>query len=528
MTKKRSETYIVTDNMEFVPSSILEEYAVKSTKALNDEDGFNYKDVVEPPAPPRLLNKLLDINTWHKVCCEAIAADASGAGYTFIPRSNVDDPSQSEREFLEDFFRSLRPNINQLLYEREYDCESLGWGLLEIIREDGGYDAPICDLKHYSAANFRRCADGVRVQQRIGTQLRWFVIFGENYDDDGRHYDVHYLTGEKYYNGLPQHLRANELLWKNRFNPSTKLYGKAPASPAIAAMYADQSRSKYNIQFFNNYGIPAMLITITGDFDTGILDVNDADYDPRNTLQYRITEQLKEVIRNPHSAMVIQVPSEGGDGDVTVNATPLSVEAKEASFRLFRKDNRDEIVAAHHMDPNRVGVTDSGKLGASNAEQTDNSYRVSTVKPLIRENEEDINYLLTTCLGITDWDFKIIDTDEKRNTVEVEKVISLVNSAIMTPNEAREVVGETYGISRIDTNPLLDEFYYNGTPLANNNIVSAFDSSGVDSILAGLEDSLSEDYEDEQQEEDEQEKEDGTEIDQKFKDAIKSIREYVQ
>ena len=51
MTTK-SESYIVTEDMNFVPYTLFEEYAIKSTKGLNDEDGFNYKDVVEPPAPP--------------------------------------------------------------------------------------------------------------------------------------------------------------------------------------------------------------------------------------------------------------------------------------------------------------------------------------------------------------------------------------------------------------------------------------------------------------------------------------------
>lgn len=512
----RSETYIVTDEMNFVPTSLLEEYAIKSTKGLNEEDGFNYKDVVEPPAPPKLLNKLIDINTWHKVCCEAIAADSSGAGYTFIPSVNVEVPSEEQRQCLETFFNNLRPNINTLLYEREYDCESVGWGVLEIIREAGDYDAPVNDIKHYSAANFRRCADGVRVQQIVGGKTRWFVILGQNNDENG-HYDVHYLTGEKYYEGLPEHLRANELLWKNRFNPQTKLYGKAPATPAIASMYADHNRARYNIEFFKNYGIPSMIVTITGDFDPGILDKTDEDYDPRNTLEYRITEQLRKVIKNPHSGMVIQVPSEGEDGNVKVDIQPLSTDVKEASFRLFRKDNRDEVVAAHHMDPNRVGVTDSGKLGSSNAEQTDNSYRVSTIKPIVRENEDDINYLIHNCMGITDWDFKLLDTGEKRNDVDIDKVINLVEKAIMTPNEAREAIGEKYGLARID-DALLDEFYYNGEPLKNK-----FEPTdalfGADTILESLERDFSND------EVIDDEEEFSPEEAARFQDAIKSIRE---
>lgn len=515
---KRSESYIVTDEFQFVPNSIVEEYAIKSTKGLNDEDGFNYKDVVEPPAPPRLLNKLLDINTWHKICCEAIASDASGAGYTLIPMPNVEKPSLEQKENIEAFFRKLRPNINKLLYEREYDCESLGWGLIEVIRESGSYDAPICDLKHYSAANFRRCADGVRVQQQIGGKTRWFVILGKNEDEQG-HYDVHYLTGEKHYEGLPEEVRANELIWKNRFNPETKLYGKAPASPAIAAMYADQSRAKYNIEFFANYGIPAMVVTITGDFDPGILDPTDEEYDERNTLKYQITEQLRQVIKNPHSGMVIQVPSEGEDGNVSVSIEPLSVETKEASFRLFRKDNRDEVVAAHHMDPNRVGVTDSGKLGGSNAEQTDNSYRVTTVKPLVRDNEEDINYLLHVCMDVTDWQFKLLDTDEKKTAVDIVEVLSLVEKAIMSPNEAREAIGEKYGLARLE-DPIMDKYYYNGEPLENK-LATSNTLYGADTILSSLEDDLmTGEYEDEE--------DNSSEDDSRFQKVIKSIRQSYQ
>ena len=215
--------------------------------------------------------------------------------------------------------------------------------------------------------------------------------------------------------------------------------------------------------------------------------------------------------------MVLQIPSEGEDGNVQVEIKPLSVDTKEASFRLFRKDNRDEVVAAHHMDPNRVGVTDAGKLGASNSEQTNNSYRVSTIKPLVRENEDDINYLIHNCMGITDWNFKIIDTDEKQNVIDLEKVISMVEKAIMTPNEAREAIGEKYGIARIDDNPFLDEFYYNGNPLSG---MGRLDNTlpGVDTILAGLEESIT------NLEDDTDEEEVSVKSDSRFKEAIKSIR----
>ena len=510
----RSESYIVTDTGNIVSQSILEEYAIKSSKGLNAEDGFNYRDVVEPPAPPALLTGLLDINTWHKACVEAIAADASGAGYALIPKVNVEEPIMEQKERIEEFFNNLRPNINKLLYEREYDAEAIGYGLLEIVREPGGYDAPICDIKHYPGYTFRRCADGVRVQQVVGAEKRYFVIMGTNEDEKG-HFDVHYKDGTIHYEGLPEHLRANEVIWKNRPNPNTALYGKAPATPAIGAIYADHNRARYNIEFFKNYGIPAMYVTITGDFDPGILDPEDPDYDVRNTLQYRITQQLRQVIKNPHSAMVLQIPSEGEDGNVKVDIKPLSTDTKEASFRLFRKDNRDEVVASHHMDPNRIGITDSGKLGGNNSTLTDVAYRTTTIAPLVRENEADINYILSVGLGVTDWDFKIITTDNEKKKVDIEKTLELVKTGLMTPNEAREAIGDDFGIARIEDNPLLDEFYFNGEPLKNK--FNPEDSLyGVDTILEGLENNW---------EEDELEEEVSSEEDSAFQKVIKSIRQ---
>jgi capsid portal protein len=213
--------------------------------------------------------------------------------------------------------------------------------------------------------------------------------------------------------------------------------------------------------------------------------------------------------------MVLQIPSEGEDGNVKVDIKPLSTDTKEASFRLFRKDNRDEVVASHHMDPNRVGITDSGKLGSNNSTLTDIAYRTTTIAPLIRENEADINQLLHEHLGVTDWDFKIITTDDQKKHVDIDKTIELVKVGLMTPNEAREAIGEDFGLARLEDNPLLDEFYYNGEPLKAK--FQADDKLfGVDTILEGLENN----WEDETLEE-----EISSEEDSAFQKVIKSIRQ---
>ena len=43
----------------------------------------------------------------------------------------------------------------------------------------------------------------------------------------------------------------------------------------------------------------------------------------------RIGQQIKEVIKNPHSAICITIPSEGEEGNVDLKITPLSVQTEE-------------------------------------------------------------------------------------------------------------------------------------------------------------------------------------------------------
>ena len=85
----------------------------------------------------------------------------------------------------------------------------------------------------------------------------------------------------------------------------------------------------------------------------------------------------------------------------------------------------------------------------------------------------------------------------------------------MTPNEAREIIGEDFGLARLEDNPILDEFYYNGEPLKMK--FQADDKLyGVDTILEGLENN----WEDETLEE-----ETSSEEDSAFQKVIKSIRQ---
>jgi PBSX family phage portal protein len=492
---KKSESFIVTTDEDgehnLISSEILEQYAIKAdvnadgTKQIRS-DGWDYNQLLEPLYDPKRLAELLDLYTYHELCCDAVASDSAGSGYTFNPvSSNETSDSKFENKEVLNFFDNLEPGINEILYKRMYDRRALGYGAIEIVRESTSESVPV-SLQPIQAHTLRRHKDEFRVKQKVGTKEVWFVLYGKN-RVDGVEVDVDADTGEICpYNSLPSEKRANELLWTEEYTPRTPFYGRPRIVGSLPAIQGDLSRASYNNAFFSNYGVPAFAVTVTGDFVDYDVEPDDPDYDYTKTLKYKISQQLKEVMKHPHSAVTILVPSEGEEGNVEVNLQQLSVDSKEASFRLYRSDNRDEVINAHKVPPYRVGVNITGTLGGNNSEISDEIYKDGTIAPLVRANEDDINLLLKNEFGVYDWKFELEGINQKDTKAEFEIAKSLVEHAAMTPNELRTYFGETYGLTPSE-DPLLDMFYMNGKPLEDESVDLP---AANDMVLSDLENSL--------------------------------------
>lgn len=448
-------------------TGILQQYAIKAdvntvgSKRLHS-DGWNYNRLLEPLYDPNLLLNLLEYNTYHKRSVDVVARDSSGLTYTFKPIKN-DNEAPFDNNEITTFLNGLYPSINEILYRRTYDKRSMGYGAIEIIRE-GGAESKIIDLAHIPAQTLRRHQDGFRVKQEIGTRTVWFTIYDEIDPETNEKVDVRYTDGEIFpYGTLTTEERANELLWNIDYTPKSEYYGQAAIVPSIRAIHGSISVADYNISFFKNYGIPAFAVTIGGDFKE--LKPGDVGYDKDKTLKALITAQLKEVMKNPHSAMVIAVPSHSGEMPVEIQLQPLSVETKEASFRLYKKDNRDEVLSAHGVPPYRIGVNETGSLGGSNTAEATKIYNISTINPIKASNEADINLLLQKEFGLVDYRFSIPNSDGRDTLQDIQKVKELFNMAAITPNQIIKNFGEEFGLVETD-DPYMDEVYLNGNPLS--------------------------------------------------------------
>ena len=478
------EQFIVTkkDNeWEVIEQSVLERYVIKEeeqiveSKSVHDEE-YDYSEFKQPQLNLKRLCELLDNNTYHRRCCEVVAEDASGYGYNIVPRNQVEpmDVNDEQKVFIENFIASLYTPINTALYKYCYDKRAVGCGTIELLRESTS-ESDIVDFNPIPVFHMLVHRDGVRVLQRVGAKKRWFVLYGKNITPDGVKFDVHCDTGKQVeYNSLEPSERANELIWGVNYAPHTPTYGSAKIIPAIRAIFGDLSRAKYNSSFFQNYGMPSYAVVVTGDFDTGA-DPDDPDYDETETLKYKIKENMTNAVKNPHSAFAMLIPTEGGEGNVHVQFHKLNAGGQnEASFRLYRADNREEIMSAHGVPPYRIGLAINGSLGGNTSVESGNIYNTSIIQPIKKKNEDLVNDVLCREYNrIYDknesqlsWMFKIEEIDKRDYIKDLQSANMLFNMGAMTPRQICDSLGKQIGAVADPDNPYLDEYFIHGTPLS--------------------------------------------------------------
>ena len=499
---KRSDSFIVTvkdDKYNVIDSLELEKHALKAeidpatgSKQVVDEMFKQGTSILNPKYNPYDLVKLLDLYTYHAACVEAVSIDASGVSYTFKPVEGK-EPVDSEKERFAEVLERSKPSINTHLQRMVYDRRAIGYGAIEVIRENNS-ESEIRRLKHIPAQTLRRHTDLARVLHVTPSGKRvWFVIYGKNKDVNGKGlFDVHADTGEKHpYNSLEAKDKANELLWTMEYAPGTDYYGRPPIVSALGSIKGDLSAVKYNNSFFENYGMPKFAITITGDFADYDIPEDDPEYDVTQTLKYRISQQIREVIKNPHSAICITIPSEGEEGNVDLKITPLSVQTEEGHFRMYRKDTRDECIHAHHTDPSRLGIYDAGSLNGGNSESTMASYKYGTIAPIKSEVESIINQIGEE-LGVNTWKFSVEDVAPIDYTKDLALAEFLFQRGAMTIKELIDNFGNKFGLTVEDE----DDYYLNARYINNVPLEQVWNNTEdnpmleVDTILGSLETQL--------------------------------------
>jgi len=275
------------------------------------------------------------------------------------------------------------------------------------------------------------------------------------------------------------------MIWNVNYTPRSCFYGIPDITPAIGAITGDISRRDYNIAFFNNYGVPAYMVSISGDFDPGDVDPETG----KTKLVEQIEEKFKEVIKNPQSVMILTIPRPNNvaGGEITIKVEPLSTDIKEASFRLYRVDNRNEVITAHAIPPYRMGIYETGSLAGNLGAESTKIYYSSVIKPRQEVYNNIMNHYILPTLLITDWKWTLNSIDLEDIDKEIDRVIKLITAGTMTPNEAIEYVGGHFGLEKSEDNPAMDMHYINGTAIDAGNFIPESEITGV---LQGLKSKL--------------------------------------
>lgn len=462
----------VTKTGEFIGQNVLSKYALKSdadTSNMLVDDPFKGKytslSCREPIYNPLKLATLLELNTYHEDCVYAKAHDTAASGHDI---KAAEDANESDKSVLESFFNNPHFDIASIFEAAEVDYQSTGYAVIEFIKEGKVFDGTPYRLRHIPAHTVRMHQSRQMFVQMVGTQKVYFkaVAAGNDIIDDSLlQSDLHKDNGTWFKPGsLPIDKRATEVLYFNRYSPRDWYYGIPQIIPAIGAITGDISRARYNTTFFDNYAVPSYAVFVTGQFKDEDEIVN-GQKTGKTVLQSAIEQHFKELAENPHSTLILTIPIDEEEGEVKIEFKPLSVDIKEASFRLYRKDNRDEIIAKHRVPPYRVGVYETGQLAGNLGQESTRIYADSIVTPGQRKYENVINnYIINQCFDIQGYkfSFNVLTVDE--TVTDIDNCGKLMTYGAMTPNQMIRFFAKKYGLEESD-HPAMNIHYLNGQPL---------------------------------------------------------------
>lgn len=434
----------ITQEGEIIKQSTLNRYAIKSdSKQIKDTftDSYGEMGLIEPIYNLDVLAQLPEINTWHYRACEAKARDTAGNGWYLKAKEDIDNPDETQKERFKEFIDNLSEPLTETLYKGQFDYESIGQGALELIRNA---DRELTDIKHIPAHTIRRHKDTYRFVQKRGGKTVWFKAAG--YEKD-----VDYLTGEEYDLGtLSPERRANEIFFIYNYSSRSDYYGMTEVMPALMALLGDRESQEYNVDFFENHAVPDYVVTVTG---------ADLDADTETIIKDFFNNKVKESKRST-LVLTAQKESEIVEGQaepIEFKFEKLTADIKDSSFRLYRQDNRDEILAAHGVPKYRAGIAETGSLGQNVAEQQDKIYRESIINPRQEMLKDRINKYILAELEITDYVFRFNDISNEDKDKDAERHDKYFNMGALSPNEIRQELGK----DPID-DEAMDAYYING------------------------------------------------------------------
>jgi len=347
---------------------------------------------------------------------DCIANDVSSTGWNLLLKGGVkqSDKTDVERKELEAFLKN--PNnedsLKELIASLIVDMQTVGDFSIEIARNNVG---KVGKIFHVPAHTVYRDRNMEKFAQRRNNKTVWFKKFGEAQNISSK-------TGEEL-TGKGKDT-ANELIFKKLYNPQSDFYGRSPMLSAIGAISASIAIEEYNLYFFENRGIPALAILLSGEWEK----------DSVRKLSNYMSKEMRGN-ENAHRMMTMQIP-EGSK----VDFEKLDDRTKEGSFKVYSESLDDKILGVYKVPRCKVSIQRVGKISGTDTAESLRNYNDSVVEPLQNIIEDIFNEkLLPAVLGRdTSFNFMLNNMHIDDFASKAETHIKLVANGCETPNEVRQ------------------------------------------------------------------------------------------
>ena len=420
MAKQKKTTqgsvYIETSKGVF-PYDMLRKAEIKTNKRTSQQlesvqKWMTLNSLVPPPYPPMALLNLYESNSVFWRCVNQLAIDVAGLGWSLKVKPDKKD-NDTELKKINDFL--IRPNpddsFRDILKRLLIDWGNIGWFGMEVARNNKG---DIIDIYHVPAHTLKVHKSKKKYAQIRNNMKAWFKKFGDPKNISSK-------TGEEI-KGKGRN-KANELIFYKNYYPKSDYYGVPNIISAIGDVIGLIGLRDYNLSFFENFGVPAALIILEGEWEEG----------SQKAVSDFLNKELKGT-DNAHKTLVVEQPD-----NCKFQYHKLSVDVKEGSFKLYEKARQEDILIAYSMPPERIGIRVVGKLGGNVAEEATKVYVHSVVEPLQLDVEDLINNKL---LQSEIYQFKFNDIDTRDLDLLIKQLGYQIERGMKTPNEARNILGD--------------------------------------------------------------------------------------
>jgi PBSX family phage portal protein len=386
-------------------------------------NGYGMFDVITPPWNLYELANYYDTSFANHAAIDAKVENIVGLGYDFevskrtIMRLEANSDAaavERARNRIERTKIELRDWLENLNDEESFthtltkfytDVQATGNGYLEIGRTIKG---KIGYIGHIPAITMRarRLRDGY--VQIIGQKVVYFRNFGA-----------------KNPNPITTDPRPNEIIHYKEYSPLNTFYGVPDIMSAITSLHGDQLASQYNIDYFGNKGVPRYVVTLKG---------AQLSADAEDKMFRFLQNSLKG---QNHRTLYIPLPGDSENSKVEFKMEPIENGVQEASFKEYRKQNRDDILIAHQVPLSKIGGGDQTSI--ANALAQDRTFKEQVSRPAQNNLAKMINKIIREETDVVEFKFNELTlTDEIAQSQILERY---VKNQIMLPNEAREALG---------------------------------------------------------------------------------------